>query len=140
VNAFHARARRIDHDCLVATKPNHGPTHTERAFSGGAGQHDRLSWAIDGEQLDCDFQYELEAPLPDGLLFIPRAMEDKWVIGFKPGRIAGARSWTGETLWLAEARQDASKLRVSKLILAPQAGLASFGDPRCRVVAWLERR
>ncbi|HEX2875664.1 MAG TPA: ankyrin repeat domain-containing protein [Polyangiaceae bacterium] len=111
---------------LISTTQD--PAMASRAVSWRAGQQDRLSWDVDGETIDCSLEYQLEAPLPDGMLFLPQAMEDKWVIAFKSGRIAGARSWSGETQWVANARQDGDKLHISQLTFAPEAGLALWGD------------
>jgi hypothetical protein len=101
----------------------------ERAISWRAGQQDRLSWELEGERIDCSLDYELEASLPDGMLFLPAAMEDKWVIAWKSGKISAARSWTGETQVLADAHQEAGRLRVTRLTLAPSSGLGMWGDP-----------
>ncbi|HEX2733164.1 MAG TPA: ankyrin repeat domain-containing protein [Polyangiaceae bacterium] len=112
---------------LISTTAD--PALAERALSWRPGQHDRLDWNIDGERIACDLEYRVEGPLPSGMLFLPQAMEDKWVMAWKDGRIAAARSWTGDTLLVAEAKRDAERLRVTQLTLAQGCGLSSFGDP-----------
>lgn len=56
-----------------------------RAVSWRAGQHERLTWKLEGERLACDLRYPAAATLPDGMLFVPEAMEDKWVIAWRRG-------------------------------------------------------
>jgi Ankyrin repeats (3 copies)/Ankyrin repeat len=112
------------------------PAMASRAISWRAGHQDRFRWDLEGKRIDCSWEYEVEAPLPDGMLFIPQAMEDKWVIAFKAGRIAGARSWSGETQWLADTRQEGNKLQVTQLTLAPESGLADWGEPAA-ALNWL---
>lgn len=101
----------------------------DRAVSWRAGQHERLEWQLEGERIACDLTYQAAAALPDGMLFVPEAMEDKWVIAWRKGQIAAARSWSGETEVIADARLEAGKLRVTSLTMAARCSLRSFGDP-----------
>jgi ankyrin repeat protein len=115
---------------LQYTSFSKDPTEAACATSWRAGQHDRFVWDLRGEHLDCDLEYAIEEPLPDGLLFIPAAMEDKWVIAWKQGRIAIARSWSGDTVAVADTRHEANKVRVTRLTFAAESGsvLTAFGD------------
>lgn len=136
---------------LISTTQD--PALASRAISWRAGQQDRLNWDVDGESIDCSLEYELEAPLPDGMLFLPQAMEDKWVIAFKSGRIAGARSWSGETQWVADARHIAcalGHLEAAKTLVelgahmhaTSKTGTAldiARSENKPDVVTWLER-
>lgn len=105
------------------------PEVASRSVSWRAGQHERLVWKLEGEHISCDLRYAAAATLPDGMLFVPEAMEDKWVIAWRKGQIAAARSWTGETEAIAEARLEAGELRVTSLAVATRCSLRSFGDP-----------
>jgi len=72
------------------------------------------------------------------MLYRPEQMEDKWVLAYRDGRIAAARSWTGETMAVARAHHDGEVLRIDSVAFAESSGLDVFGDP---VVAfdWLIR-
>jgi hypothetical protein len=105
------------------------PEIASRSVSWRAGQHERLQWKLEGERIECDLSYGVAATLPDGMLFVPEAMEDKWVIAWRQGQIAAARSWSGETEAVAEARLADGELRVTSLTLAARCSLRAFGDP-----------
>jgi hypothetical protein len=109
------------------------PAMAARALSWRAGQHDRLQWELRGEAHDCSLEprleYRVEEPLPDGMLFIPEAMEDKWVMAYRQGRIAAARSWSGETEVVAETETSAGRLRITKITFAESSALSGLGDP-----------
>lgn len=101
----------------------------ERSMSWRAGHQDRLEWSIEGETVACDFVYRAARVLPEGMMFVPARMEDKWVVAWKDGQIAVARSWTGETHVLARASHQGDTIRVTALTLSPHCMLRSFGDP-----------
>lgn len=105
------------------------PSMAARAISWRPAHHDRFDWDMKGESIDCRLEYAIEETLPDGMLFIPEAMEDKWVIAWKQGRIAAARSWSGDTQALADVEVAEGRLCVTRLTLAERCGLAAFGDP-----------
>ena len=86
----------------------------------------------------CALRYPAAAVLPDGLLFTPSCMEEKWVIAFRRGAIVAARSWTGIVEVVAETRRDGGELVVHALHLAETTSLRSFGDP-VRTFDWLLR-
>jgi hypothetical protein len=100
-----------------------------RAVSWRPGQHERLNFTLDGERINCNLNYRAALALPDGMLFVPSAMEEKWVIAWRNGQIAAARSWSGETEAVAEAELQSGWLRVTKLTIATKSSLRSFGDP-----------
>lgn len=105
------------------------PALAERSVSWRAGQEERLAWKLDGERFNCDLSYEAAASLPDGMLFVPVSMDDKWVIAWRQGKIAAARSWTGATEAIAEAHLEAGRLRISSLSIAANSSLRALGDP-----------
>lgn len=86
----------------------------------------------------CALRYPAAAVLPDGLLFTPSRMEEKWVIAFRRGAILAARSWTGIVEAVAETWRDGDELVVNALRLAEATALRSFGDP-VRTFDWLLR-
>jgi hypothetical protein len=106
--------------CLGVTSTTQDPALAERSVSWRAGQAERLAWKLDGERFSCDLRYDAATSLPDGMLFVPAAMEDEWVIAWRQGKIAAARSWTG-----AVSAQGAEILRG-----VPLASFGPFGH-RC---------
>lgn len=100
-----------------------------RAISWGPGQHDRLNYELNGPSVDCNLQYRVAPELPNGMLFIPEAMEDKWVIGWKDGRISATRSWLGDTDVVAEGSIDGDTLTISRIICREDGPLLeALGD------------
>ena len=114
---------------LRVTSTTEDPVLAERSVSWRAGQDERLAWKLDGERFSCDLRYDAATSLPDGMLFVPAAMEDKWVIAWRQGKIAAARSWTGATEAIAEAHLEAGRLRISSLSIAANSTLRALGDP-----------
>lgn len=79
------------------------------------------------ESLDCELRYPTDDDLPDGFLYLPQAMEQKYVIAYREGQILVARSWTGHLVAVADARRAGSELVVERLRLADES-LKAFGD------------
>ncbi|MCO5165281.1 MAG: ankyrin repeat domain-containing protein [Planctomycetes bacterium] len=86
----------------------------------------------------CDLRYPAARVLPDGLLFTPGAMEEKWVLVHRAGEVLAARSWTGAVLASARARREGDLLVLHALRVSEEANLASFGDA-VEVFDWLVR-
>ncbi len=107
-----------------------------------------LSWRTStGAELDpkpvleetprpCELRYPAAASLPDGLLYAPHAMDQKWVLAWRDGRILAARSWTGAVVAAADGRRDGPDLVVTSLRLA-ESPLAA--DNATEVFDWLIR-
>ncbi len=107
------------------------------AISWRPGQHERLAIQKSGDGIPCDLRYPIGSCLPDGMLFIPRAMEDKWVIAWRDGAVVFARSWSGETMVTADAILEDQELRIHRLYIEEEM-LSAFGDP-VTVVDWIMR-
>jgi hypothetical protein len=88
--------------------------------------------------ISCALRYPAASVLPDGLLFTPSRMEEKWVIAFRRGAVLAARSWTGIVEAVGETRRDGDELVVHALHLAETTALRSFGDP-VQAFDWLLR-
>jgi len=86
---------------------------------------------------DCDLLYVAEATLPDGWLFTPSAMEQKWAIAYRDHAIYLLRSWTGEVKAIGRTRRDAGRLVIERIELADDT-LQMFGDP-IEVFDWILR-
>ncbi|MFO0589783.1 MAG: ankyrin repeat domain-containing protein [Polyangiaceae bacterium] len=105
------------------------PEVAARAVSWKAGAQRDVSIDIEGASLACDLRYPAPSELPDGMLYRPERMEDKWVLAYRDGFIAAARSWTGETMAVARAHQDSEVLKLDSITFAEKSGLDVFGDP-----------
>jgi ankyrin repeat protein len=79
--------------------------------------------------LACALRYPAASLLPEGLLFTPGCMEEKWVIALRGGAILAARSWTGGVEAVAETRREGAELVVHTLRVADPSALRVFGDP-----------
>ncbi|MEO7331095.1 MAG: ankyrin repeat domain-containing protein [Minicystis sp.] len=114
------------------------PALAARAASWKAGAQRDVSIDIEAAPLACDLRYPAPSELPDGMIYLPEQMEDKWVLAYRDGCIAAARSWTGETMAVARAHHDGEVLKIDSIAFAASSGLDTFGDP---VVAfdWLIR-
>ena len=76
----------------------------------------------------CDLRYAADADLPDGWLFVPSVMEEKWVIGYKGGRVWMIRSWTGKVLATGKTRREEGHLVVERIDASDDV-LTTFGEP-----------
>ena len=80
------------------------------------------------QSVPCQLRYAVDRDLPDGFLFAPDAMEQKWAIVYRDQAIYMIRSWTAEVKAVGRARRDGDELVVERLDLVDDA-LRTFGDP-----------
>src|SRR5205823_4538993 len=73
-------------------------------------------------------RYPCAHSVPDGLLYAPPSMDEKWVLALRDGRLLAARSWTGAVAAVADARRDGDTLVLERLRLAENSGLEIFGS------------
>lgn len=107
------------------------------AVSWRPGHQKRLKQICENQGIPCDLRYPAAAMLPDGMLFIPRAMEDKWVIAWRDGKVMIARSWSGEAVAMADAVVEGRELRISH-IYSEADTFAGLGEVTT-VIDWLIR-
>lgn len=96
-----------------------------------------LSFGADAVTLPCSLSYPVAASFPDGMLFAPRAMEEKWVLFHRGGSLHAVRSWTGDVVAVARGARDGDRLMLAELTVKP-AGLGPLGDP-VPMFDWLVR-
>lgn len=107
------------------------PEQARRAISWGAGIGEEL-FAGDiapVETIDCELRYPSDSPLPDGLLFCPSAMEEKWVFALRGDTLRLARSWTGDVAVEARLQRNDDEIEVRQLRCTDGSPLTVFGDP-----------
>lgn len=115
------------------------PANAERALSWGRTLGEGLPDTLDAAlEVGCALRYPAADPLPEGLLFTPREMEDKWVLAWRGGRLLLARSWTGDLALIADARLEGDALVVERLREVAGSPLSGFGD-LVEVFDWVVR-
>jgi hypothetical protein len=86
----------------------------------------------------CELRYPCARSLPDGILYAPPSMDEKWVLALRAGRVLAARSWTGAVEAIAETRRDGDTLVLEGLRVLESSALRMFG-PVVEVFDWLVR-
>jgi hypothetical protein len=89
------------------------------------------------ETIRCTLVYAVAHAFPDGLLFAPRAMEDKWALFHEGGSIVAVRSWTGTVVAVARGTRAGNRLVLEDLVTA-EGGLGPFNDQPA-IFDWLVR-
>ncbi|MEZ4225701.1 MAG: ankyrin repeat domain-containing protein [Polyangiaceae bacterium] len=90
------------------------------------------------ESLECQLAYAADADLPDGWLFTPTCMEEKWAIALRGERVVLFRSWTAEVKAYAEVTRERGEIHVHRLHLADDT-LRVFGDDPVQTFDWILR-
>ena len=80
------------------------------------------------QTVPCQLRYAIDHDMPDGFLFAPAAMEQKWAIAYRDQAIYLIRSWTAEVKVVGRVRRDGDALVVERLDLVDDT-LQTFGDP-----------
>src|SRR5262249_49105048 len=76
----------------------------------------------------CELRYPCAPSLPDGILYAPPSMDEKWVLALRAGHVLAARSWTGTVEALADARRDGDTLVLERLRTVENTSLRMFGS------------
>jgi hypothetical protein len=66
-------------------------------------------------RIRCELTYPLDMPLPEGPIFLARAMEEKWNIYHFCSSLYFARSWTGDLNYVASLAPSPTELRVTEV-------------------------
>jgi Ankyrin repeats (3 copies)/Ankyrin repeat len=113
---------------LEMTSTTSDPNIAARAVSWRAGAHREIDVDLKGTARPCELRYPAPSELPAGMLYRPQQMEDKWVLAYRDGRVAAARSWTGQTMAVARARHGRETLVLTELTFAEDSGFDALGD------------
>ena len=102
---------------LTTTSTSKDPTCAANAASfrvdNGTGFVD-VEPAIDRE-VAADLRFRIQNPLVDGVLFVPRVMEEKWALFYHQERIICVRSWTRQVRAVAEVEPRHDYVRVKEI-------------------------
>lgn len=77
----------------------------------------------------CELRYTTDCELPDGLLFTPTTMDQKWVLALLGDTIVAARSWTGAVEAVAYLRKTSGLIRVDRLAYSRNGAFSMYGNP-----------
>ncbi|HEY6177935.1 MAG TPA: ankyrin repeat domain-containing protein [Kofleriaceae bacterium] len=89
------------------------------------------------ESLACELRYPAERDLPDGWLFAPSQMEQKWAIAYRDEAIYLMRSWTGVVSAVGRARRDGDEIVVERVERVDDT-LSMLGDS-IEIFDWILR-
>lgn len=112
---------------VIATSED--PAVAQRSVSWGAssGAELDIAAAVARPSTACTIRLPIERGLPEGLLFTPASMDEKWVIAWRQGRIIAARSWTGSVDAVADARIERSTLVIERIRAMESSPLVTLG-------------
>jgi hypothetical protein len=79
----------------------------------------------DTKTFRCALSYAIAPAFPDGLLFAPRVMEEKWALFHRGGSIIAVRSWTGQVVAVARGTRAGDRLSAARLAGPRERGAAS---------------
>ena len=116
------------------------PANASRAISWGRATVDAIppiDLGAGAKTIACALSYPVAPAFPDGLLFAPQAMEEKWALFHRAGSIVAVRSWTGQVAAVARGTRVGDRLVIEDLTTA-ETGLAGFGEP-VAMFDWLVR-
>lgn len=114
------------------------PAAALRAISWSARDVADLEAPSEAIEVACPLLFPVAAQFPDGLLFTPLAMEDKWVIAHRDAALWLARSWTGRVIARLPYERVADTIRVRTGWMRADDGLDGFG-PVAQIVDWMIR-
>ena len=115
------------------------PANASRAMSWGLATAQAippLDLGAGAKTIPCKLSYRVAPAFPDGLLFAPRAMEEKWALFHQAGSIIAVRSWTGRVGAIGRGKREGDRLVIEELALAD--GGVGPGDPAA-MFDWLVR-
>lgn len=100
---------------LIATTGD--PKCAERSVSWHESIGDELdaSDAFKAPPIDCALELPAAQSLPEGIVYAPASMDEKWVIAWRGGHLLAARSWTGAVEAVARAKHDGERLAIDRL-------------------------
>jgi len=116
------------------------PENARRAISWSTATVDTLppfDPGSEGARVACELEYPVAESFPDGLLYAPPAMEQKWALFHQAGTIVAVRSWSGQIAAVARGERHGDRLVLRELATV-KPGLGMFGDP-VATFDWLVR-
>lgn len=113
---------------IMATSTDPEVASRSISWDASSGAELDIAAAADRPATECSIRLPIDRSLPDGLLFAPTSMDEKWVIAWRNGIIIAARSWTGTVDTIADARIDGSTLVIERIRAVESSPLVMVGD------------
>ncbi len=112
---------------LLATTTD--PAIADRAMSWGSSTGEELDAApvLACPAVEVTIRLPVDRSLPDGLLFLPASMDEKWVIAWRRGQVIAARSWTAWVEAVADARIEGGELVIERIRALDSSPLVTHG-------------
>ncbi len=79
--------------------------------------------ALRAPPIECALEFPAARQLPEGILYAPPSMDEKWVIAWRDGHVLAARSWTGRVDAVARAELVGDRLRIDRLWVVQESPL-----------------
>lgn len=111
----------------LATSQNPDAATKSVSWGGSTGAELDPGPVLDLPPVACELRYPAALELPDGLLYAPPSMDEKWVLGWRAGRLLAARSWTGAVEAVADGRRDGGALVLERLRVLEGSSLRMAG-------------
>lgn len=112
---------------LIATSSDRAVAERAMSWRTSTGAELNIARVLERPAVDCEIRLPIDRALPDGLLFAPSSMDEKWVIAWRQGRIVAARSWTGTVDAVADARVDGAMLVIERIRAVEDSVLVAYG-------------
>ncbi|MEL6548273.1 MAG: hypothetical protein AAFQ82_26845, partial [Myxococcota bacterium] len=122
---------------IMATSSD--PAAASRAASWGASTGEELdpTHVLAQPAQPCALEFPCASVLPNGLLYAPPSMDQKWVLAWRDGHLLIARSWTGEVDAVLVGEKKNERLSFSAVHLSAESPLRV--DNSVEVLDWLIR-
>lgn len=126
---------------MISTTPD--PEAAARSVSWGRASGDDVNPDLpDAQVVRYSFRLPMEEEFPEGLMYAPSKMEQKWVIFHRKaagqGRLVGVRSWTGITEFVIPFRREGGELVTDEVHVSSKSPLTALG-PVGPLVEWIVR-
>jgi ankyrin repeat protein len=122
---------------LIATSRDADQARTCMQWQGSLGTELDLQPSEAWPPIPCEIEFPLSDAFPDGILFAPSSMEQRWVLCWREPHLIAARSWTGRVDAVASGRVANDRLLLTELRLAEDSPLRM--GPVASTFEWLVR-
>jgi len=100
---------------FIATSAEPGPAQRSISWRPGEVASLDITALRDRPATPCTLRFPIDRSLPDGLIFTPTSMDQKWVLAWRRPHLIAARSWTGSVDAIADARIEGDTLVVDQI-------------------------
>lgn len=123
---------------LLSTSADPAVATRSVSWSTSIGDELDISGLLSLPEIPASIRLPVASSFPPGLIFTPRAMEQKWVIAWRPPHVIFARSWTGSVEAIGSTRIEDGSLIIDSLRVRPDSVLQPLGELPA-IVEWMLR-